>query len=235
MKFHEAGEMLNGQQMNLHFNARNFASLPLTLIPFRDSPKPRMNKLLQFNKITLSHCMNLVLPPGGKYMQQSAEEFLVSIMNWLYNRNINLSPALSCSMWVPFRMEKKWLQWSSTRSLVLWWFRSSCCIVCMLRGEAHLHSCWWIFSQQQKVPEKAHIWTSNKKVNQPGAYLPTLLTSLLTYIMKTKPYIQTQSCKVQVRRNQTTSHVAWLTSNQTCWWWRSSSWWWSCQVNEVAT
>jgi hypothetical protein len=32
--------------------------------------------------------MNLVLPPGGKYMQQSAEEFLVSIMNWLYNRNI---------------------------------------------------------------------------------------------------------------------------------------------------
>lgn len=27
MKFHEAGEMLNGQQMNLHFNARNFAFL----------------------------------------------------------------------------------------------------------------------------------------------------------------------------------------------------------------
>jgi len=131
-------------------------------------------------------------------------------------------------------MGKKWLQWSSTRSLVLWWFRSSCCNICMLRARLTSHSYWWISSQHQKVTEKAHSWTSDKKVNQPGASLLTyLLTSLLTYIMKKNPYIHTQSCKVQVRRNQKTSHVAWLTSNGTCWWWWW--WWWSCQVNEVAT
>lgn len=174
--------------------------------------------------------MNLVLP-GGKYMQQSAEEFLVFIMNWLYNRNIISVQHSFVVMWVPFRMGKKWLQWSSTRSLLLWWFRSSCCNICMLRARLTSTATGGYFLSIKRCLKK-HT-ASNKKVNQPGAYLLTYLPHYLQTSWR-RSHIQTQSCKIQVRRNQTTSHVAWLTSNRTCWW-SSSWWWWSCQVNEVAT
>jgi hypothetical protein len=62
---------------------------------------------------------------------------------------------------------------------------------------------------------KKHIaeQATRKLINQ---VLPYLLTYFLTYMHHEEEAIQTQSCKVQVRRNQTTSHVAWLTSNGTC-------------------